>query len=154
MHLPNKTLDAPSSHLNPTNHVDDLSPALLWDRHCVFFLLSLDHKVTFCFHRPTIREKWYRLPGLGMKSEGMVEGDALLFSSSKIVCSLLYLYIRLLPNLFPFVQVGLEGEYLGLDKISLANNSLWIHGSSLPINKSLIWYKVYMHFMLGFYYRN
>ncbi|WMV16098.1 hypothetical protein MTR67_009483 [Solanum verrucosum] len=38
-------------------------------------------------------------------------------------------------------QVGLEGEYLGLDKVSLANSSLWIQGSSVPINQSLIWYK-------------
>ncbi|XP_016511915.1 beta-galactosidase 6-like [Nicotiana tabacum] len=38
-------------------------------------------------------------------------------------------------------QVGLEGEYLGLDKVSLANNSLWIQGNSVPINQSLIWYK-------------
>ncbi|MCD9645270.1 hypothetical protein HAX54_034096 [Datura stramonium] len=38
-------------------------------------------------------------------------------------------------------QVGLEGEYLGLDKVSLANSSLWIQGNSVPINQSLIWYK-------------
>ncbi|KDP20900.1 hypothetical protein JCGZ_21371 [Jatropha curcas] len=38
-------------------------------------------------------------------------------------------------------QVGLEGEYLGLDKISQANSSLWTKGPSLPVNKSLIWYK-------------
>ncbi|CAN4083968.1 unnamed protein product [Withania somnifera] len=38
-------------------------------------------------------------------------------------------------------QVGLEGEYLGLDKVSLANSSLWIQGSSVPVNQSLIWYK-------------
>ncbi|WCJ26958.1 Beta-galactosidase [Euphorbia peplus] len=40
-------------------------------------------------------------------------------------------------------QVGLKGEYLELDKISLANSSLWMHGTSLPVNKSLIWYKGY-----------
>ncbi|GMY37244.1 beta-galactosidase 8-like [Fagus crenata] len=39
-------------------------------------------------------------------------------------------------------QVGLEGEYLGLDKISLANSSLWTQGTTLPVNHSLIWYKV------------
>ncbi|XVE51262.1 hypothetical protein DITRI_Ditri02bG0025800 [Diplodiscus trichospermus] len=39
-------------------------------------------------------------------------------------------------------QVGLEGEYLGLDKVSLANSSLWKKGSILPVNKTLIWYKV------------
>ncbi|KAJ0018838.1 hypothetical protein Pint_10715 [Pistacia integerrima] len=39
-------------------------------------------------------------------------------------------------------QVGVEGEYLGLDKVSLANSSLWTQGSALPVNKSLIWYKV------------
>ncbi|KAM4102132.1 hypothetical protein ACB094_05G200400 [Castanea mollissima] len=39
-------------------------------------------------------------------------------------------------------QVGLEGEYLGLDKISLANSSLWTQGTVLPVNHSLIWYKV------------
>uniref|UniRef100_A0A7N2LVH0 beta-galactosidase n=1 Tax=Quercus lobata TaxID=97700 RepID=A0A7N2LVH0_QUELO len=38
--------------------------------------------------------------------------------------------------------VGLEGEYLGLDKISLANGSLWTQGTALPVNHSLIWYKV------------
>ncbi|XP_074329334.1 beta-galactosidase 6-like [Apium graveolens] len=38
-------------------------------------------------------------------------------------------------------QVGLEGEHLGLDNISLANSSLWIQGSTVPKNKSLIWYK-------------
>ncbi|XP_044496487.1 beta-galactosidase 8-like [Mangifera indica] len=38
-------------------------------------------------------------------------------------------------------QVGVEGEYLGLNKVSLANSSLWTHGSILPVNKSLIWYK-------------
>ncbi|EEF40918.1 beta-galactosidase, putative [Ricinus communis] len=38
-------------------------------------------------------------------------------------------------------QVGLEGEYFGLDKVSLANSSLWTQGASPPINKSLIWYK-------------
>lgn len=40
------------------------------------------------------------------------------------------------------LQVGLEGEYLGLDKVSLANSSLWIQGSSVPVHQSLIWYKV------------
>lgn len=39
-------------------------------------------------------------------------------------------------------QVGLEGEYLGLDKVIHANSSLWIKGSVPPINKTLIWYKV------------
>ncbi|XP_050226309.1 beta-galactosidase 8-like [Mercurialis annua] len=38
-------------------------------------------------------------------------------------------------------QVGLEGEYLGLDRADLANSSLWTRGTSLPVNKSLIWYK-------------
>ncbi|CAI0407269.1 unnamed protein product [Linum tenue] len=38
-------------------------------------------------------------------------------------------------------QVGLKGEHLGLDKISLANSSYWSHGSSLPVANSLIWYK-------------
>uniref|UniRef100_A0A7N2LSV3 Beta-galactosidase n=1 Tax=Quercus lobata TaxID=97700 RepID=A0A7N2LSV3_QUELO len=40
------------------------------------------------------------------------------------------------------LQVGLEGEYVGLDKISLANGSLWTQGTALPVNHSLIWYKV------------
>ncbi|KAL0012698.1 hypothetical protein SO802_007806 [Lithocarpus litseifolius] len=39
-------------------------------------------------------------------------------------------------------SVGLEGEYLGLGKISLANSSLWTRGTALPVNHSLIWYKV------------
>ncbi|XP_058199429.1 beta-galactosidase 6-like isoform X2 [Rhododendron vialii] len=38
-------------------------------------------------------------------------------------------------------QVGLEGEYLGLGNVSLANSSLWIQGSAIPFNESLIWYK-------------
>ncbi|KAF7120769.1 hypothetical protein RHSIM_Rhsim13G0174300 [Rhododendron simsii] len=38
-------------------------------------------------------------------------------------------------------QVGLEGEYLGLGNISLANSSLWIQGNAIPFNESLIWYK-------------
>lgn len=38
-------------------------------------------------------------------------------------------------------QVGLEGEYLELDKIRLANSSLWSSGTKLPINHHLIWYK-------------
>ncbi|KAF5182532.1 Beta-galactosidase [Thalictrum thalictroides] len=38
-------------------------------------------------------------------------------------------------------QVGLEGEYLGLHKLSLANSSLWTSGNDLPANQSLIWYK-------------
>ncbi|KAK9149985.1 hypothetical protein Syun_008294 [Stephania yunnanensis] len=37
-------------------------------------------------------------------------------------------------------QIGLEGEYLGLDKVSNANSSLWNSGV-LPINQSLIWYQ-------------
>ncbi|KAK9936284.1 hypothetical protein M0R45_013133 [Rubus argutus] len=39
-------------------------------------------------------------------------------------------------------QVGLEGEYLGLDNLSLANSSLWTTGATPPVNQSLIWYKV------------
>ncbi|XAR66402.1 Beta-galactosidase [Bertholletia excelsa] len=38
-------------------------------------------------------------------------------------------------------QVGLQGEYLQLDSISLANSSLWSGGDAIPINQSLIWYK-------------
>ncbi|KAI3498840.1 hypothetical protein L1887_34626 [Cichorium endivia] len=38
-------------------------------------------------------------------------------------------------------QVGSEGESLGLDRIDVANSSLWTHGSELPTNQSLIWYK-------------
>lgn len=38
-------------------------------------------------------------------------------------------------------QVGLEGEFLGLEKPSLANSSVWKTGNSLPTNQSLIWYK-------------
>lgn len=33
-------------------------------------------------------------------------------------------------HMFPYFQVGLEGEYLGLDKISLANSSLWTRDCS------------------------
>ncbi|CAN0852800.1 Beta-galactosidase 8 [Linum grandiflorum] len=38
-------------------------------------------------------------------------------------------------------QVGLKGEEIGLQKVSLANSSYWDSGSSLPVAKSLIWYK-------------
>ncbi|KAK6124416.1 hypothetical protein DH2020_041836 [Rehmannia glutinosa] len=38
-------------------------------------------------------------------------------------------------------QVGLEGEFLGLENVSLANSSIWTQGSDIPINHSLIWYK-------------
>nr|KAJ0212760.1 hypothetical protein LSAT_V11C400179160 [Lactuca sativa] len=38
-------------------------------------------------------------------------------------------------------QVGTEGESLGLDKTDAANSSLWTHGTELPTNQSLIWYK-------------
>ncbi|KAK9227306.1 hypothetical protein WN943_012356 [Citrus x changshan-huyou] len=45
-------------------------------------------------------------------------------------------------------QVGVEGEYIGLDKISLANSSFWKQGSTLPVNKSLIWYKASFNRMI------
>ncbi|KAL9146475.1 hypothetical protein ABFS82_13G112700 [Erythranthe guttata] len=38
-------------------------------------------------------------------------------------------------------QVGVEGEFLGLEKESLANSSIWTQGSVLPINHTLTWYK-------------
>ncbi|XP_075486733.1 beta-galactosidase 6-like [Primulina tabacum] len=39
-------------------------------------------------------------------------------------------------------QVGLEGEFLGLQNVTMANSSIWTHqGSDTPINQSLIWYK-------------
>ncbi|XP_038689515.1 beta-galactosidase 6-like isoform X2 [Tripterygium wilfordii] len=38
-------------------------------------------------------------------------------------------------------QVGLQGEYLGLYRVNLANSSLWTQGAALPRNESLIWYK-------------
>ncbi|CAI9263733.1 unnamed protein product [Lactuca saligna] len=37
------------------------------------------------------------------------------------------------------IAVGTKGESLGLDKIEVANNSLWTHGNDLPTNQSLIW---------------
>ncbi|KAJ7968478.1 Beta-galactosidase [Quillaja saponaria] len=39
-------------------------------------------------------------------------------------------------------EVGLEGEHLGLYKLSLANSTIWSQGTALPVNESLIWYKV------------
>ncbi|GAY34390.1 hypothetical protein CUMW_011160, partial [Citrus unshiu] len=45
-------------------------------------------------------------------------------------------------------QVRVEGEYIGLDKISLANSSFWKQGSTLPVNKSLIWYKASFNRMI------
>ncbi|CAN1149746.1 Beta-galactosidase 8 [Linum perenne] len=38
-------------------------------------------------------------------------------------------------------QVGLKGEEIGLEKVSLGNSSYWDHGGSVPVAKSLIWYK-------------
>ncbi|KAL9155936.1 hypothetical protein ABFS82_09G039100 [Erythranthe guttata] len=38
-------------------------------------------------------------------------------------------------------QVGVEGEFLGLEKESLANSSIWTRGSAIPINHTLTWYK-------------
>ncbi|XP_047957097.1 beta-galactosidase 8-like isoform X1 [Salvia hispanica] len=38
-------------------------------------------------------------------------------------------------------QVGLEGEYLGLQNVSLANSSIWTDKGDLPLNRSLTWYK-------------
>ncbi|KAI4368179.1 hypothetical protein MLD38_016766 [Melastoma candidum] len=38
-------------------------------------------------------------------------------------------------------QIGLEGEQLGLDKLTAANSSLWKNSQSVPTNKNLIWYK-------------
>ncbi|KAL0305806.1 UNVERIFIED_CONTAM: Beta-galactosidase 8 [Sesamum radiatum] len=38
-------------------------------------------------------------------------------------------------------QVGLEGEFLGLENASPANSSIWTKGSATPVNQSLIWYK-------------
>ncbi|CAK9156165.1 unnamed protein product [Ilex paraguariensis] len=40
-----------------------------------------------------------------------------------------------------WAKVGLEGECLGLDNMSLANSSLWTQGNAVPINQSLTWYK-------------
>lgn len=59
----------------------------------------------------------------------------------------LYLYTTfsivttIVPQLV-FTQVGLEGEYLGLQNVSLANSSIWTDGGALPLNRSLTWYKV------------
>ncbi|KAL0353143.1 UNVERIFIED_CONTAM: Beta-galactosidase 6 [Sesamum angustifolium] len=39
-------------------------------------------------------------------------------------------------------QVGLEGEFLGLENASLANSSIWRKESATPVNQSLIWYKI------------
>ncbi|KAL3820568.1 hypothetical protein ACJIZ3_006481 [Penstemon smallii] len=39
------------------------------------------------------------------------------------------------------LQVGLEGEFLGLENLTLANSSIWTKGSAMPNNQSLIWYK-------------
>lgn len=40
-------------------------------------------------------------------------------------------------------QVGLEGEFLELQNVTMANSSIWTHqGSDVPINQTLIWYKV------------
>ncbi|XP_030528805.1 beta-galactosidase 6-like isoform X2 [Rhodamnia argentea] len=39
-------------------------------------------------------------------------------------------------------QVGTEGEHLGLDRVGMANSSFWTKGELVPVNESLIWYKV------------
>lgn len=69
---------------------------------------------------------WFDVQGAGIHSVFLVD----LHKSKKDLSSGKWTY-----------QVGLEGEYLGLDNVSLANSSLWSQGTSLPVNKSLIWYK-------------
>ncbi|KAK4361057.1 hypothetical protein RND71_020009 [Anisodus tanguticus] len=68
---------------------------------------------------------WFDISGAGVSS--VIFSD---LKNSKNFSSTEWIY-----------QVGLEGEYLGLDKVSLANSSLWIQGNYVPINQSLIWYK-------------
>ncbi|KAM7263776.1 hypothetical protein ACFE04_001459 [Oxalis oulophora] len=70
---------------------------------------------------------WFDIAGAGLFSVALID----LNSSKSDLSSAEWTY-----------QVGLEGEYLGLYEVSLANSSLWTQGTSLPINKTLIWYKV------------
>ncbi|CAL5408724.1 unnamed protein product [Camellia sinensis] len=69
---------------------------------------------------------WYDIQGAGITS--VILSD--LKNTNKSLSSTAWTY-----------QVGLEGEYLGLDNINLANSSLWTQGNAFPINQSLIWYK-------------
>lgn len=69
---------------------------------------------------------WYDIQGAGITS--VILSD--LKNTNKSLSSTEWTY-----------QVGLEGEYLGLDNINLANSSLWTQGNAFPINQSLIWYK-------------
>ncbi|XP_051128365.1 beta-galactosidase 6-like isoform X2 [Andrographis paniculata] len=46
-----------------------------------------------------------------------------------------------LSNMQWTYQVGLEGEFLELENVSMANSSVWIQGSAIPTNQSLLWYK-------------
>ncbi|KAK3028523.1 hypothetical protein RJ639_038591, partial [Escallonia herrerae] len=69
---------------------------------------------------------WFDIAGAGIFS--VILGD--LKNGKKNISSSEWTY-----------QVGLKGEYLGLDKMSLANSSVWIQESALPTNQSLIWYK-------------
>ncbi|KAG6755966.1 hypothetical protein POTOM_039380 [Populus tomentosa] len=70
---------------------------------------------------------WFDVQGAGIHSVFLVD----LHKTKKDLSSGKWTY-----------QVGLEGEYLGLDKVSLANSLLWSQGTSLPVNKSLIWYHI------------
>ncbi|XP_052201192.1 beta-galactosidase 6-like isoform X2 [Diospyros lotus] len=69
---------------------------------------------------------WFDIAGAGLFS--VVLGD--LSNGKEDISSTEWTY-----------QVGVEGEYLGLDNMSLSNSSLWTQGDSIPINQSLIWYK-------------
>ncbi|XP_059635184.1 beta-galactosidase 6-like, partial [Cornus florida] len=70
---------------------------------------------------------WYDIAGAGIFS--VILGD-LMKNAKENLSSTEWTY-----------QVGLEGEFLGLDKINQANSPLWTQGSTIPVNQTLIWYK-------------
>ena len=66
-------------------------------------------------------------------------------SSNSSIYLFLYTAFSIVTTIVPqlvFIQVGLEGEYLGLQNVSLANSSIWTDEGDLPLNRSLTWYKV------------
>ncbi|KAI5656979.1 hypothetical protein M9H77_25772 [Catharanthus roseus] len=80
---------------------------------------------------------WFDIAGAGIYSVILTD----LNNAKKDLSSTKWTYQVPSCTLIYRVGVGLEGESLGLEKLSLANSSLWIQGKAFPINQTLIWYK-------------
>ncbi|KAL8460332.1 hypothetical protein ACS0TY_032031 [Phlomoides rotata] len=69
---------------------------------------------------------WFDVQGAGVYSVVLTD----LMGSKEDLSSLNWTY-----------QIGVEGQFLGLQNVSLANSSIWTQGSNMPINHTLTWYK-------------